>query len=324
MSICLTGIKPTGKTRLGNYFGMMKPLIDLSLDDSHEEVYIFVANYHALNSTIEAGELRDQTRSMALDLIASGLDTDRVTFFYQSDVPELTELTWIFNNLVTVSYLERSHAYKDAVANGKEANMGLFDYPVLMAADILAYGSTVVPVGQDQKQHVEIAQKVYQKFHHHFGEAFAYPQPQISETVGVLPGLDGRKMSKSYGNTIELYESEETTAKKVMKITTDSKRPEEPKDPDNCTLMTLYRLVGKPEAVHYMESRYREGGVGYKEIKETLAEAMNYYLRPMRTRYAELQSQPEYIDTILRQGGLKARSVAQERLKKVRELVGIV
>lgn len=323
MSICLTGIKPTGKPHIGNYFGMMKPLIELSKKEEYDSVFLFVANYHALNSLMNASLLREQTEQIALDLISVGLDTERVTFFYQSDVPELTELTWIFNNLVTVSYLERSHAYKDAIANGKEANMGLFDYPVLMAADILAYGSTIVPVGQDQKQHVEIAQKIRQKFHHKYGEVFAYPEVQISDSVGVLPGLDGRKMSKSYGNTIKLYESEESTTQKIMKIKTDSKRPEDPKDPETCTLMALYRAVAKPESVHYLESQYREGGIGYKEIKEILATAMNDYLRPLRERRNMLAKDPEYIQNIMREGGLKARVVAQQTLKDVREKVGL-
>ena len=323
--VCLTGIKPTGNPHLGNYLGMMKPAIDLAENPDFDEILLFVANYHALNSMHDAQALRAQTRELAVSLLATGLDPERITLFYQSDVPELTELTWIFNNLVTVSYLERSHAYKDAVANGKEANMGLFDYPVLMAADILMYDSTVVPVGQDQKQHVEIAQKMYQKFTKTYGEGILIrPKPMISEEVGVVVGLDGRKMSKSYGNTIDLFASEEETTKKIMTITTDSLRPEDPKDPDTCTIMTYYRLVASPEEIQSLEERYRAGGLGYKEAKETLAEAMNNYLQPMRAKYQEYQQNPDLVDRILAEGGKKARAKAIEKMKLVREAVGII
>lgn len=324
MSICLTGIKPTGDPHLGNYFGMIKPIVSYGENPDYQEVFVFIANYHALNSHVSAETLRDNTYSIALDLLASGLDPEKITLFYQSDIPELTELTWIFHNLVTVPYLERAHAYKDALAQGKEANMGLFAYPVLMAADILMYDSDVVPVGKDQKQHVEIAQKICRKFQHHYGEAFTYPEPDISTATPLVPGLDGRKMSKSYNNTIQLFESQESTRKKVMKIATDSKEPYEPKDPDQCALMTYYRLFASREDVFAIESRYREGTIGYKEMKDLLASTMNNSLEPLRQKRRDIAHNQEYVNMVLRRGAEKARFKAQEKLALVKDMVGLV
>lgn len=324
MSTCLTGIKPTGDPHLGNYFGMIKPIVSYGDNPEYGEVLVFIANYHALNSHDPAKDLRDNTHSIALDLLASGLDPEKITLFYQSDIPELTELTWIFHNLVTVPYLERAHAYKDALAQGKEANMGLFAYPVLMAADILMYDSDIVPVGKDQKQHVEIAQKICRKFHHHYGEAFTYPEPDISTSTPLVPGLDGRKMSKSYNNTIQLFESQESTQKKIMKIATDSKEPHEPKNPDQCTLMTYYRLFASQDDILTVEKRYREGAIGYKEMKELLSATLNTSLEPLRQKRREVANDQEYVNMVLRKGAEKARAKAQEKLALIKDMVGLV
>lgn len=322
--LCLTGIQPTGKLHLGNYFGAVKPLISLSQNEDFDDIFIFVANLHALNSIKDSRLLRDYTQDIVLDYLAMGLDITKTSLFLQSDIRELTELTWIFNNLITVSYLERSHAYKDAVANGKEANMGLFDYPVLMAADILLYQSSVVPVGQDQKQHIEIAQKIADKFNARYGKVFIKPKPYIQSETSIVKGLDGRKMSKSYQNTIELFESEETIRSKVSKIITDSKAPNEPKDPDNCNILALYRLFASEEEIAQIEIQYREGSISYKESKDILAEAILTYFQPIRKRRQELLSQPVYVQDILHQGTLKAQSIAQNTMEKVRKAVGLI
>lgn len=322
--LCLTGIQPTGKLHLGNYFGAVKPLIELSKNSEFDDIFIFVANLHALNSIKDPVLLHTYTQDIVLDYLAMGLDLTKTSLFLQSDIRDLTELTWIFNNLVTVSYLERSHAYKDAIANGKEANMGLFDYPVLMAADILLYQSSVVPVGQDQKQHIEIAQKIADKFNARYGELFIKPKPYIQSETSIVKGLDGRKMSKSYQNTIEIFESEDSIRSKVSKIITDSKAPHEPKDPDGCNILALYRLFASEEEITQIETRYREGSMSYKESKDILADAILTYFEPIRRRRQELLSQPVYVQDILHQGTLKAQSIAQNTMEKVRKAVGLI
>lgn len=322
--LCLTGIQPTGKLHLGNYFGAVKPLISLSQDTEFDDIFIFVANLHALNSIKDPVLLHTYTQDIVIDYLAMGLDLTKTSLFLQSDIRELTELTWIFNNLVTVSYLERSHAYKDAVTNGKEANMGLFDYPVLMAADILLYQSSVVPVGQDQKQHIEIAQKIADKFNTRYGELFIKPKPYIQSDTSIVKGLDGRKMSKSYHNTIEIFESEDTIRSKISKIITDSKAPHEPKDPDSCNILALYRLFASEQEINQIETQYREGSISYKESKDILAEAILTYFKSIRIRRKELLSQPVYIQDILHQGTLKAQSIAQNTMEKVRKAVGLM
>jgi tryptophanyl-tRNA synthetase len=322
-NICLTGIQPTGKLHIGNYFGAMKPLLELSQNSEIDNILIFVANLHALNSIKDADMLRAYTADIVLDYLALGLDINKTSLFLQSDIRELTELTWIFNNLVSVAYLERSHAYKDAIANGKEASMGLFDYPVLMAADILLYKSNIVPVGQDQKQHLEIAQKIADKFNAQYGEIFIRPKPYIQSTTAMVQGLDGRKMSKSYKNTIELFEAEDSIRSKVSKIITDSKAPNEPKDPDNCNVLALYRLFSSGEEITHIEKQYREGTISYREAKELLAEAILSYFAPIRQRRQELSLQPEYIQDILHKGAQNAQTIAKETMNQVRQVVGI-
>lgn len=322
-NICLTGLQPTGKLHIGNYFGALHPLLELSKQPEFDKVLIFVANLHSLNSIKDAETLRVYTQDLILDYLSLGLDLDKTTIFLQSDIKPLTELTLIFNNLVTVAYLERSHAYKDAVESGKEANMGLFDYPVLMAADILLYQSTIVPVGQDQKQHIEIAQTIAKKFNSQYGQFFTIPKPYIKPNVSIVKGLDGRKMSKSYKNTIEIFEEADSIRAKVMKITTDSKSPNEPKDPSNCNIMAIYKLLAKPDELVEMETKYKEGSISYKEAKEILADTILEYFKPIRTRRQELAQNPEYVAKILSKGAKEANTIADITIQQVRKLVGI-
>lgn len=323
-NICLTGIKPSGDIHLGNYFGMISPLFDMAQSFKFDEILLFIANYHTINSVKNSKILRSNTESMAIDLIAMGLDTSKIKLFYQSSIPELTELTWIFNNLVTVAYLERSHAYKDSVNNGKEANMGLFAYPVLMASDILIYDSTIVPVGKDQKQHVEIAQKIAKKFNSLYGDTFIIPKPFIKTEVELIKGLDGRKMSKSYNNTINVFEDEKILYKKVMSIKTDSKAPSEPKDPSECNIMYYHKLLLSELEIQDLEKKYQEGSISYKESKEILFENLNKFLAPMRKKKAELIQDKSFVVTVLNQGSEFARKKAVEKIKLVKERVGLI
>jgi tryptophanyl-tRNA synthetase len=322
-NICITGIKPTGKIHIGNYFGAMQPLLELSRKPEFDKVLMFVVNLHSLNSIKDAEILRTYTKDIVLDFLSMDMDMSKSSLFLQSEIRALTELTWIFNNLVTVAYLERSHAYKDAIANGKEANMGLFDYPVLMAADILLYNSNIVPVGQDQKQHIEIAQTIAKKFNSQYGQFFTIPKQYIQENTAIVKGLDGRKMSKSYKNTIEIFESADSIRSKVMKITTDSKAPNEPKDPETCNIIAIYRLVATPDNLAIMENKYREGKISYKEAKETLAEAILEFFQPMRTRRQELLQNPEYVSDILAKGAKEANAIAEINIQQIRQLVGL-
>lgn len=322
-NICVTGIQPTGKIHIGNYFGAMHPLLELSRKPEFDKVLMFVVNFHSLNSIKDAETLRTYTKDIVLDFLSMDIDMSKSSLFLQSEIRALTELTWIFNNLVTVAYLERSHAYKDAVANGKEANMGLFDYPVLMAADILLYNSNIVPVGQDQKQHIEITQTIAKKFNSQYGQFFTIPKPYIQENTAIVKGLDGRKMSKSYKNTIELFEPADLIRAKVMKIITDSKAPNEPKDPDNCNIIAIYRLLATPEDLVIMEDRYREGKISYKEAKEILSEAILDFFQPMRTLRQELEQNPEYVAEILAKGAKEANLIAEQNIQQIRKLIGL-
>lgn len=316
----LSGVKPTGELHLGNYFGAMKQFVDLQ---DQYEAHIFIANYHALTSVEDGERIKKLTMDLAMGYLAIGLDPKKVTLFLQSDVPEVTELCWIFNNLTTVPYLSRAHAFKDAEAKNKEVNVGLFDYPILMAADILMYGTDVVPVGQDQKQHIEIARDTAEKFNRIFGETFKMPEPLILETVKTVPGTDGRKMSKSYNNGIGLFASDEEIKKAVMSIPTDSKGIEEPKDPATCKVFAFHELLGAGD-LEDVRARYLKGGIGYKESKEILIKNMIEFITPLRTRREEIANNPEAVLEILRQGGEKARALARAKMKEVREKTGII
>ena len=315
----LSGVKPTGTVHIGNYFGAMRQFVERQ-DDYRQ--FIFVANYHALTSVFDGALLKKLTLDLVMDYLAIGVDPKKTTIFLQSDVPEVTELTWIFNTLTTVPYLMRAHAYKDAEAKNHEVNMGVFDYPILMAADILMYGADVVPVGQDQKQHVEIARDTAQKFNRVFGETFKIPEPIILEDVKTVPGTDGRKMSKSYGNVIGLFASDEEIKKAVMSIPTDSKGVDEPKDPSECNVFAMHTLFPGAE-LETLRARYLAGGIGYKESKDLLIEKIIKFVAPMRALREEIARDPEAVLEILREGGEVARREAQKKMREVREKVGL-
>jgi len=284
---------------------------------------IFVANYHALTTVRDALELHNDTLDIALDYLAIGLDPQKTIIFRQSDVPEVTELAWIFNCITTVAYLSRAHAFKDAEAKSKEVNVGTFDYPMLMAADILIQDADIVPTGADQKQHIEIARDTAEKFNSIFGDTFKIPEPLIMEGVKTVPGTDGRKMSKSYGNTIPLFGTDEEIKKAVMSIVTDSKTPEEPKDPEACNIFALHKLFSG-EQITDLEKRYRAGGMSYKESKEILVERIISFIAPLRERREQLAKDKDHVLQILKNGGEIARSAAKAKLLEVKTKVGLL
>jgi len=317
----LSGIQPTGKLHLGNYFGAMRPQIQMQ--DEHHCFY-FIANYHALTSVSDARQLEEYTREVALSYLALGLDPARTVFFRQTDVPEVTELTWILSCVTPLGLLQRAHSYKDKVAQGLSPNHGLFAYPVLQAADILIYRSHLVPVGQDQKQHIEMTQDMQGKFNQAFGEILVRPEPMIKSEVAVIPGVDGRKMSKSYDNTIELFGGLKAAKKRIMSIKTDSTPVEEPKDPDRCNVLALLRLMASREEIAEWADRYRHGGMGYGEVKKRVYEPYAETFAPALERYEELSKDPARVDAILADGGRRARAVAQETMRDVRKACGLV
>jgi len=316
----LSGIQPTGKLHIGNYFGMMKPALDLQ---TQGEAFLFIADYHALTSVQDASALRTGVWDVALDFLACGLDPERTAFYRQSDVPEVTELMWLLSIVTPMGLLERCHAYKDKLARGLTANHGLFAYPVLMAADILAVQSDVVPVGRDQKQHVEVTRDVATKFNNIFGEVFNIPEPRIQAEVAVVPGIDGQKMSKSYGNTVEIFGGEKDTRKRMMRIVTDSTPLEDPKDPEQCNVFALYRLFATAEQTAEMAARYRAGGLGYGAAKKECHEILKETFAPFRERRAELVADPDYVEDVLRNGAARARAIAAKTLASAREAVGL-
>ncbi len=317
--ILLSGVKPTGRPHVGNYFGAMKQFVELQTE---HDCYVFVADLHALTTVQSREELEENTTGVLLDYMAVGLNPKNVTIYKQSDVPQVTELTWIFNCLTTMPFLMRAHAFKDAEAKNKEINVGLFDYPLLMAADILLPGADVVPVGQDQKQHVEIARDTAEKFNRVFGETFKLPEAQILDNVAVVPGTDGRKMSKSYGNTIPLFATPEETIKIVMSIVTDSKAPNEPKDPETDNIFALHKLFTEGPEFDELRDRYIAGTIGYKESKEILAKNINATLAPMRERREALEKDKSAVLEVLKAGGKVARERAEKKMEEVREKVG--
>jgi tryptophanyl-tRNA synthetase len=323
MKRILSGIKPTGAPHLGNYFGMMKPAIALQ---TQGEAFYFIADYHALTSVRDPQALRDYTRGVALDFIACGLDPQRAVIFRQSDVPEHTELAWILSCMTPMPMLENCHAYKDHLAKEKVPNHGLFAYPVLMAADILLYDSNIVPVGRDQKQHVEVTRDIAGMMNRTYGQKqplFIIPEASILPQAAVVTGLDGQKMSKSYNNTIPLFEDEKPVRKKIMSIVTDSTPVESPKDPTNSSIVALYRLFANEADVAQMEADFRAGGTGYGDFKKRLFETFWEYFRPMRERRAALVAEAGYIDKVLCNGAERARAVATKTMDRVRESVGL-
>jgi len=316
----LSGIQPSGSLHLGNYLGMMKPMLAY-LDEA--ELFVFIVNLHALTSVTDAAKLSQQTLEAAADFLALGLDPDRCYFWVQSDVTEVVELAWILTCITPMGLLERCHSYKDKISKGIPANHGLFAYPVLMAADILLYQTDVVPVGKDQKQHLEVTRDIAMRFNHLFGETFTIPEAQISDEVATIPGIDGQKMSKSYDNTIEIFLDEKTLRKKVMSIKTDSTPVEAPKDPETCNLFQIYRHFAPPERTSEVLGLYLEGGAAYGEIKKELSGILWDFFREARDTRERLTNDPSYIHEALRKGAEKARSVALPTIDLVRERVGV-
>jgi tryptophanyl-tRNA synthetase len=316
----LSGIKPTGNPHLGNYLGFLKPA--LALQDSRDTFY-FIADYHALTTVRDPKELRSQTYDLVATFAALGMDFDRHTFFRQSDVPEVTEVTWLLSNVTPLGLLMQAHAYKDAKSKGEDMHDGLFQYPVLMAADILIYDSHEVPVGKDQKQHLEMTRDMAQRFNNAYGETFIVPEARIEEEVATIPGLDGRKMSKSYGNEIPLFSTEKQLRQTVMRIVTDSKTVADVKDPDTCNVFQLFRHFATPAEQAQWAQRYRAGGMGYGEIKQAAFEAINREIATFRERYFALRKDERQLDSILAKGGAKARAVAKEVTLRARKRVGL-
>jgi len=321
MSRILSGIQPSGNLHIGNYFAMMQPMIEYQ---KNHELFCFIVNYHALTSTENSWELRENTLAAALDFLALGLDPQKCFFWVQSDIPEVTELTWILSCQTSLGLLERSHSYKDKIARGVTPNAGLFAYPVLMAADILLYQSEIIPVGRDQKQHIEITRDIAQRFNSVYGETFVLPEARISDELAVIPGIDGQKMSKSYGNTIDIFEDEASLKKKVMRIVTDSTPVAEPKNPDSCSVFQLYALFAEKEKTANLREKYLSGGVGYGEVKKELFALIWEYFAPYREKRKMLASDPGEIRNILKQGADKTRSVAVKTLDEVRRKVGLM
>ncbi len=357
--ILLSGVKPTGRPHIGNYFGAMRQFVNL-LNSGEYTCYFMIADYHALTTIKDAEKMRQYIIDLALDYLAIGLDPKKAIIFKQSDVSAHTELTWIFDTLVTVSFLQRAHAYKETVdkkiksiaspenftiPQGKSfdqmgyeikkkligegelmedtGNVGTFNYPVLMAADILLYDAQVVPVGQDQKQHIEYTRDIAQKFNGTFSDLFTLPNALMVEDVATVPGIDGRKMSKSYGNTIPLFADEETIKKAVMSIVTDSKSPHDPKDPEQDNIFALHKLFTAAVELEALAKRYRTGTISYKESKELLIEKISAFSAPLRERRAVLEKKPDVVREILARGGEQARAVADAKMKTVREAIGV-
>ncbi len=317
----LSGIQPSGALHLGNYFGMMRPAIELQ---EKGEAFYFIADYHSMTSLFDAKERRKNTLDVALDFLACGLDPKRTVFFRQSDVPEVTELSWLLSTVTPMGLLERAHSYKDKIAKGIAPSHGLFAYPVLMAADILIYDSNVVPVGRDQKQHVEMTRDIAIKFNEQYGETFVIPEPQIREEVAVVPGTDGQKMSKSYGNTIEIFGDEKTIRKKIMGIVMDSRTPQEPKpDADKNLAVQLLKHVAPAGAAKDFEDRLRAGGLGYGDLKKALFEQYWKYFAEARKKRAQLAANLDHVNKVLADGAAKARAKAQEVLKRARTAGGL-
>jgi len=317
----LSGIQPSGSLHLGNYFGMMRPAIELQ---EQGEAYYFIADYHSMTSLFDAEERRRNTLDVALDFLACGLDPKKTVFFRQSDVPEVTELTWLLMTLTPMGLLERCHSFKDKTARGIPVNAGLFTYPVLMAADILIYDSNVVPVGQDQKQHVEVTRDIAIKFNEQYGKTFVIPEPRIRAATAKVPGVDGAKMSKSYGNTIEIFGAEKPLRKRIMSIVMDSRTPDEPKpDADQNLAIQLLRLVAPEDVAREYEERLRAGGLGYGDLKKKLFECYWEFFAEPRQRRQELEQNLDYVHEVLRDGAERARAVATRVLSRARRACGL-
>jgi tryptophanyl-tRNA synthetase len=316
----LSGIQPSGVLHIGNYFGMMQPAVALQAEG---EALYFIADYHALTSVRDPKALRENSRRVAVDFLACGLDPERATLFRHSDVPQVTELAWILSTVAPMGLLERAHSYKDKLARGLSATVGLFSYPVLMAADILIYDSDVVPVGKDQKQHIEITRDLAVKMNETFGPIFKLPEPRIRAAAETVPGIDGQKMSKSYGNNIDIFGHEKEMRKRVMSIVTDSMPVEAPKDPTKSTIFKLYSLVASKDEIAAMRQQFLKGGTGYGDFKKQLFERLWEYFAPMRKRREEILADKLYIDNVLASGAGRANEIANQVMKRTREAVGL-
>jgi tryptophanyl-tRNA synthetase len=317
----LSGIQPSGALHLGNYFGMMRPAIELQ---DQGEAFYFIANYHSMTSLTDPAQRRANSLDVALDFLACGLDPKKSVFWKQSDVPEVTELTWLLTTVTPMGLLERCTSYKDKIAHGVSPNHGLFAYPVLMAADILIFDSNVVPVGRDQKQHVEVTRDIAVKFNELYGQTFVLPEPQIRDAVAVVPGLDGQKMSKSYGNAIEIFAEEKAIRKKIMGIVMDSRTPQEPKpDAEKNLAIQFLKLVAPAEAAKNLEDRLRAGGLGYGDLKKALFEHYWNYFAPARARRAELAANLDHVNQVLKEGATKAQALARIVLERAKKACGL-
>lgn len=317
----LTGARPSGLPHLGNFFGAFSPLI--RLQDSYDRLF-FLADLHALNAVVTPKELRNHCYTLLASLLAAGLDADKGMVYAQSAVPEVTELAWILGCLAPYGMLARAHSFKDAQAKGVEINMGVFNYPILMAADILLFDAHIVPVGQDQKQHLEMARDLAQRFNFRYGEHFVVPEPMISDAVAVVPGIDGEKMSKSKGNVISMFATDKLWKSQVLSIVTGSATLEESKDPATCNVFKLYCLLGSSEEVSEMAEKYRKGHYGFGHAKMELLSKILEKFGPMRDRYFDLIKRPDILEDIIRQGSKKARLIARQKLENIQDAVGLL
>jgi tryptophanyl-tRNA synthetase len=316
----LSGIQPTGSPHWGNYFGAIRQYIDLQNED---RAYYFIANLHALTTVREPEKLRQYTFDVALDLLALGLNPEKAVLFVQSDVPEVSELCWLLMTGTPMGLLERCHAYKDKKAKGLPADAGLFTYPVLMSADILAYDADTVPVGEDQLQHIEVCRDIAASFNHHFGETFVMPKGKILEHSAKVPGTDGEKMSKSYNNTLAVFEDSKAQRKKIMRIVTDARPMEQPKEPDGDHLFQLYSLMASEAERNDMAALYRRGGFGYGDVKKALADVAERFFAEPRARRTELAAKPDRVYEILNDGASRARKKAGEVLERAKKACGL-
>ena len=316
----LTGIQPSGKLHWGNYFGAMKNAFELQ---QKGDAFLFIANYHAMTTVRDGAALREATRDVAMDWLACGLDPERTVFYRQSDVPEVQELAWFLSCVTPMGLLERCHSYKDKLAHGFDASHGLFAYPVLMAADILIMKTDLVPVGKDQKQHLEVTRDLAIKFNNAYGECFKIPDAYIPDTVATIPGTDGQKMSKSYNNTIQLFEDLKSIKKKIMGIVTDSTPMEEPKEPEGNSIYELYKLFATAEETAQMAANFRGGNYGYGHAKKALFEIYQRTFAPFRERREQLVRDPDYVEDVLKAGAARARAEAAKTMEKVRVATGL-
>ncbi len=321
MTRVLTGIQSSGDLHWGNYFGAIKPMIDFQADKKNE-MFFFIADLHSFTSQTDSKKFTEYQRNAVLDWLALGVDPTKSLFYRQSDIRSHTELTWILLCQTPMGLLERAHSFKDKKSKGLEANAGLFTYPVLMASDILLYDANKVPVGKDQKQHVEMARDIAQKFNHRYGETFTLPEPEIAEKVATIPGLDGEKMSKSYGNTIEIFADEKTLKKKIMSIRTDSVPLGSPIDPKTCSVFAFHKLFENPN-LKTLEKQYKEGSIGFGDSKKQLFELVWKFFAPARKKRAELEKDPKLVEGILRSGAERANEIAEKKLQLVRKKMGL-